>query len=80
MRFSKPLGGFQDVFAWSYEDLHGFDPGLTQQTILIKESMKPVMKKQGLVNSALNAIVQRELGIFLKARIIFPAHSEWVQN
>jgi hypothetical protein len=28
MKFSKLLGEFQDVFAWSYEDLRGFDLGL----------------------------------------------------
>jgi hypothetical protein len=28
VKFAKLLGEFQDVFAWSYEDLHGFDPGL----------------------------------------------------
>ena len=36
---------FQDVFAWSYGDLHGFDPALIQHTIPIKEGVKPVKKK-----------------------------------
>jgi hypothetical protein len=30
MKFSKILGKFQDVFAWSYEDLCGFELGLIQ--------------------------------------------------
>jgi hypothetical protein len=42
--------------------------------------MKLDRKKQRLVNSALNSTVQRKLGNFLKARIILPAHSEWVSN
>jgi hypothetical protein len=42
MKFSKLLGGFQDVFSWYYEDIHGFDPGLIQHAIPIKEGMKPV--------------------------------------
>jgi hypothetical protein len=28
MKFSKLLGKFQDVFAWYYEDIHGFYPSL----------------------------------------------------
>jgi hypothetical protein len=80
MRFAKLLGGFQDVFAWSYEDLRGFDPSLTQQTILIKEIMKPVRKKKGPINSAFNATFQREFENFLKAAIIFPVYSKWVSK
>ena len=34
-KFAKLLGEFQDVFAWSYEDLRGFDPGLIQHAIPI---------------------------------------------
>jgi hypothetical protein len=49
MRFSKPLGGFQDVFTWSYEDLRGFDPGFTQHAIPIKEGMKPAIKNKDLL-------------------------------
>jgi hypothetical protein len=30
MKFAKLLGEFQDVFAWPYEDLRGFDPALIQ--------------------------------------------------
>jgi hypothetical protein len=39
-KFAKLLGGLKNVFAWSYEDLHGFDPSLTQHDIPIKEGMK----------------------------------------
>jgi hypothetical protein len=30
MKFTDLLREFQDVFAWSYEDLRGFDPSLIQ--------------------------------------------------
>jgi hypothetical protein len=45
MKFAKLLDEFQDVFAWSYEDIHGFDPSLIQNAIIIKEGIKPVRKK-----------------------------------
>jgi hypothetical protein len=74
MRFGELLGGFQNVFAWSDKDLHGFDPDLIQHT------MKPASKKQGLVSSALEATFQRELGNFLRSKIIFFVHPEQVPN
>ena len=40
MKFSKMLGEFQDVFAWSYEDCPGFDPTLIHHTIPIKKGIK----------------------------------------
>jgi hypothetical protein len=49
MRSTRLLGESQKVFSWSYQDLHGFDPGLVQQI------MKLARQKQEFVNSALEA-------------------------
>jgi hypothetical protein len=57
MKFAKLLGEFQDVFAWSYKDLRGFDPPLIQHAIPIKESIKPVRQKQRPINPALEATI-----------------------
>jgi hypothetical protein len=81
MKFSKLLGEFQDVFAWSYEDLRGFDPTLIQHAIPIKEGIKPVRKKQRPINPALEATISKELEKLLKDGIIFPVkYYEWVSN
>jgi hypothetical protein len=64
MKFSKPLGGFQDVFDWPYEDIHGFDPSIIQHAIPIEEGMKQARQKQRLINFALKATFQRELDFF----------------
>jgi ribonuclease HI len=72
MKFAKLLGEFQDVFSWSYEDLCGFDPGLIQHAIPIKEGIKPVRQKQRPINPALEATIRKELEKLLKAGIIFP--------
>jgi hypothetical protein len=48
MKFAKLLGEFRDVFSWSFKDLHGFDPGIIQHVIPIKEGIKPVRKKKYL--------------------------------
>jgi hypothetical protein len=57
MKFSRLLGKFQDDFAWSYEDLCGFDPDLIQHAIPIKEGIKLVRKKQRPINPALEATI-----------------------
>jgi hypothetical protein len=80
MKFSKILGGFRKVFAWPYKDLRGFDLGFLQNTIPIKEGMKPIMQEQGPINSAFKATFQKELEKFVKAGMIFPVHLEWVSN
>ena len=41
LKFVKFLDEFQYVFAWSYEDLHGFDLGLIQHSIPIQEGVNP---------------------------------------
>jgi hypothetical protein len=56
-KFAKLLGEFQDVFSWSYEGLRGFDPGLIQHSLPIKEGVKLVRKKQRLSNSAPEATI-----------------------
>jgi ribonuclease HI len=81
IRFSKPLGEFQDVFAWYYEDLRGFDPGLIPHVVPIKEGIKPGRQKQRPVNPTLEATIRRELENFLKAGITFPVkYLEWVSK
>jgi hypothetical protein len=46
LKFTELLREFQDVFAWSYEDLRGFDPALIQHAIPIKEGIKPLGKNK----------------------------------
>jgi hypothetical protein len=81
MKFVRLFGEFQDVFAWYYEDICGFDPALLQHVIPIKEGIKPVRKKQRPINPALEATIRKELEKLLKAGIIFLIkYYEWVSN
>jgi hypothetical protein len=78
-KFTELLREFQDVFSWSYKDLHGFDPALIQHAIPIKEGIKPVRLKQRPINPSLEATIKKELEKLLKVGIIFPfKYSEWV--
>jgi len=80
-KFKELLCEFQDVFAWSYEYLRGFDLALIQHAIPIKEGIKPVRQKQRPINPVLESTIRKELEKLLKAGIIFPVkYSEWVSN
>jgi hypothetical protein len=81
LKFTKLFGESQDVFAWSYEDLRGFDPALIQHAIPIKEGIQPVRQKQRPINPVLETTIRKELEKLLKAGIIFLVkYSEWVSN
>ena len=71
LKFTELLHEFQDVFAWSYEGLRGFDPALIQHAIIITEGIKPVRKKQRPINPTLETTIRKELEKLLKAGIIF---------
>jgi hypothetical protein len=72
---------FKDVFAWSYEDLCGFDPNIIQHAIPIKEEAKLVRQRQRPINPALEATIRKEVENIINAHIIFPVkYYEWVSN
>jgi hypothetical protein len=80
-KFMDLFHEFCDVFAWSYNDLHGFDPSVIQHAIPIKEDARPVRQRQRPINHALEATIRKEVDKLLVAHIIFPVkYSEWVEN
>jgi hypothetical protein len=60
LKFTELLREFQDVFAWSYEDLRGFYPYLIQHAIPIKEGIELVRKRQRPINLALEETIWKE--------------------
>jgi hypothetical protein len=44
---------FQDVFAWSYEDLKSYDTSVIQHTIPLKPNQKPFKQKLRRINPML---------------------------
>jgi hypothetical protein len=58
LKFTELLHEFQDVFSWSYEDLHGFNPYLIKHVIPINEGIKTVRQKQRPINPALEVTIQ----------------------
>eukprot|EP00253_Pinus_taeda_P002880 PITA_02880 len=72
---------FQDVFAWSYEDLKSYDTSIIQHTIPLKENQKPFKQKLRRVNPVLLPLIEKELKRMYEAGIIAPIRfSEWISN
>ena len=72
LKFTKLLGEFQDVFSWSYEDIHGFYPALIQHSIPIKEGIKLVRQKKRPINPTLEATIGKELEKKIESWYNFP--------
>ena len=45
LKYIELFKEFQDVFAWSYEDLKSYDTSVIQHTIPLKENQKPFKQK-----------------------------------
>jgi hypothetical protein len=72
---------FQDVFAWSYEDLKSYDTSVIQHTIPLKPNQKPFKQKLRRINPVLLPLIEKEVKRMFEAGIIAPIRfSEWVSN
>jgi ribonuclease HI len=75
------LKEFDDVFAWTYEDLKTYDTSVIEHKIPLKEEAKPFRQKLRQINPMLLPIMEREVKKLLQARIIVPLrYSESVAN
>eukprot|EP00253_Pinus_taeda_P032545 PITA_32545 len=52
---------FQDVFAWSYEDLKSYDTLVIQHTIPLKPNKKPFKQKLRRINPMLLSLIEKEI-------------------
>lgn len=72
---------FQDVFAWSYEEMPGIDPNIVEHEIKLYDNARPVRQKLRPMNPRKAAAIKAEVQKLLKAGFIYPvALTEWVSN
>ncbi len=72
---------FQDVFAWSYEDLKSYDTSVIQHTIPLKPNQKPFKQKIRRINPMLLPLIEKEIKKMFEAGIVAPIRfSQWVSN
>lgn len=81
LKYVEQFKEFQDVFAWSYEDLKSYDTFVIQHTIPLKENKKPFKQKLKRINPVLLPLSEKEVKRMYEAGIIAPIRfSEWVSN
>lgn len=72
---------YNDIFAFTYEHLTGFDTILDQHTIELDPNTKPVRQKKRPINPKIEPFMRKDLSKFIESSIIFPIkHSSWVAN
>lgn len=57
LKYVELIKEFQDVFAWSYEDLKSYDTSVIQHTTAPKENQKPFQQKLRRVNHVLLSLI-----------------------
>jgi len=60
LKYIELFKEFQDVFAWSYEDLKSYDTSVIQHTIPLKEDKKPFKQKLRRVNLVLLPLIENK--------------------
>lgn len=59
LKYVELMREFQDVFAWSYEDLKSYDTSIIQHTIPLKENHKPFKQNLRRINPVLLPLVEK---------------------
>ena len=81
LKYVELIKEFQDVFAWSYEDLKSYDTFVIQHTIPLKENQKPFKQKLRRINPVLLPSIETKIKRMHDAGIIAPIRfSEWVSH
>ena len=69
------------MFAWSYDDLKFYDPGVIQHTIPVQRNVKPFKKQLRRMNPLLLPLIEKEIRKLFEENIIvslrFP---KWLAN
>lgn len=55
----KLMKEFHDVFAWTYDDLKVYDPGVIQHTIPVQKNAKPFKQKLRRMNPLLLPLIEK---------------------
>ena len=75
------LTKFQEVFAWSYEDMLGIDLEITQHHIDTHDHMVPVKQKLRKMRTKWLLKIKKEVTKQLKVGYIKPVHqAKWITN
>jgi len=72
LKYVELMRKFQEVFAWSYEELKSYDTSIIQHIIPLEENQKPLKQKLKIINPVLLPLIEKEIKRMYEARIIAP--------
>jgi hypothetical protein len=77
--YAKLFWEFREVLAWSYLDLKGIPPDITEHRIHLLPDVKPVRQKERQMNPQMQLVVKAKLTRLLQAGFIEPVEiTDWV--
>ena len=75
------LREYNDIFAWSHEDMPGIPLSLATHRLAVDATFKPIKQKRRHFNAERNAAVQEEVDKLLKAGFIRESrYPDWIAN
>ena len=75
------LRDYQDIFAWSYQDIHGFNIEIVQHKLPLNPECSPVKQKLRRTKSEMSLKIKEEVKKKFDASFLAIARSpEWVAN
>jgi hypothetical protein len=69
--YLKLFKEYQDVFAWSYQDLKTYDTRIIQHTIPLRPDVKPFQQKLRKFHPSLEPLMQKELKKYWMLKLYF---------
>ena len=70
-----------DVFAWTYDEMLGLDPGLVVHSFNVALGVKPVVQLVKVFHTEVEAKITQEVRKLLVAGFIKPIqHPKWLSN
>nr|XP_023919258.1 uncharacterized protein LOC112030827 [Quercus suber] len=75
------LKEYTDVFAWSYDEMPGLDPGLVVHALNVDPGVRPVIQPARVFHTDIEAQITQEVKKLLAAGFIKPIqHPRWLSN
>ena len=75
------LKKYMDVFAWTYGEMFGLDPGLVVHSLNVNPGVKPVVQPVKVFHTNVEAQITQEVKKLLAASFIKPIqHPKWLSN
>ena len=75
------LKKYIDVFAWTYDEMPGLDPGLVIHSLNVDPGVRPVIQPARVFHTDVEAQITQEVKKLLAAGFIKPIqHPKWLSN